>query len=154
MNWYLEEILQKMKNSWNNRSFAYSFIKFPPPPTPPSAPTIIEVVDDIEEIEETVIQSTETDQESVIDAPIIAVDEVVVEVEEEGITVPFAVMEDVPIFPGCDQAPTTREGPVFNKKFKNTWERISNIHRLPLRWAFMERCMCSLSSIPKAIIPR
>jgi protein TonB len=35
----------------------------PPPPPPPAAPEVIEVVEDEEEVEETVIESTETDQD-------------------------------------------------------------------------------------------
>lgn len=69
-----------------------------PPPPPPPAPEIIEVVEDEEEVEETVIESTETDQEE----EIIEVEEVEV-VEEEVIEeVPFSVIEDAPIFPGCE----------------------------------------------------
>ena len=70
----------------------------PPPPPPPAAPEVIEVVEDEEEIEETVIESTETDQEE----EIIEVEEVEVEEVEEDIEVPFAVIENVPIFPGCE----------------------------------------------------
>jgi len=40
-------------------------IKTPPPP-PPMATQVIEVVEDDEEVEETVIESTETDQEEII----------------------------------------------------------------------------------------
>ena len=36
----------------------------PPPPPPPPAPEIIEVVEDEEEVEETVIESTETEQDT------------------------------------------------------------------------------------------
>ena len=39
----------------------------PPPPPPPPAPEIIEVVEDEEEVEETVIESTETDQEEIVE---------------------------------------------------------------------------------------
>ena len=68
----------------------------PPPPPPPPAPEIIEVVEDEEEIEETIIESTETDQEEIVE---------IVEVEEEfeDVDVPFAVIEDVPIYPGCER---------------------------------------------------
>ena len=70
----------------------------PPPPPPPPAPEIIEVVEDEEEVEETIIESTETNQEEIVE-----VEEVeVVEEEEEIGDVPFAVIEDVPIFPGCE----------------------------------------------------
>jgi protein TonB len=39
----------------------------PPPPPPPPAPEVIEVVEDEEEVEETVIESTETDQEEIVE---------------------------------------------------------------------------------------
>ncbi len=70
----------------------------PPPPPPPAAPEEIEIVEDEEEVEETVIESTEVDQET----EIIEVEEVEVEEVEEDIDVPFSVIENVPIFPGCE----------------------------------------------------
>jgi protein TonB len=70
--------------------------KTPPPPPPPPAPEVIEVVEDDEEVEEVVIESTETDQNEVVEV------EEVEEVEEEIGDVPFAVIESVPIFPGCE----------------------------------------------------
>jgi protein TonB len=73
-------------------------IKTPPPPPPPAAPEIIEIVEDEVEVEETVIESTETSQEE----EIIEVEDVEVEEVEEDVDVPFAVIEDVPIFPGCE----------------------------------------------------
>ncbi|MDC6367273.1 MULTISPECIES: energy transducer TonB [Flavobacteriaceae] len=75
-------------------------IKTPPPPPPPAAPEVIEVVEDEEEVEETVIESTETSQEE----EVIEVEEVEVEEIDEDISVPFAVIEDVPVFPGCEKA--------------------------------------------------
>jgi len=69
-----------------------------PPPPPPPAPEIIEVVEDEKEVEETEIQSTETSQEEIVEV----VDVVEAPVEEEIADVPFAVIEDVPIFPGCE----------------------------------------------------
>ncbi len=72
----------------------------PPPPPPPPAPEVIEVVEDEAEIEETIIESTETDQEE----EIVEVEEVEVAEEEEVIAdVPFAVIENVPAFPGCEK---------------------------------------------------
>jgi protein TonB len=70
----------------------------PPPPPPPPAPEIIEVVEDEEEVEETVIESTETE----MDTEIVEVEEVEVEEVEEDLEVPFAVIENVPVFPGCE----------------------------------------------------
>ncbi|MGB5556358.1 MAG: energy transducer TonB [Flavobacteriaceae bacterium] len=78
-------------------------IKTPPPPPPPAAPEVIEIVEDEAEIEETIIESTEISQETVIDAPV-AVEDVEVEDIEEEVTVPFAIIENVPIFPGCEYA--------------------------------------------------
>lgn len=71
----------------------------PPPPPPPAAPEVIEIVEDEEEVEETVIESTETDQEE----EIVEIEEVEVEEVEEDIEVPFAVIENVPIYPGCEK---------------------------------------------------
>ena len=45
-------------------------------------------------LKETIIESTETDQEEII------IEDIEVEEEFEDIDVPFAVIEDVPIFPG------------------------------------------------------
>ncbi|HZW63120.1 MAG TPA: energy transducer TonB [Flavobacteriaceae bacterium] len=70
----------------------------PPPPPPPAAPEVIEVVEDEEEVEETVIESTETSQEE----EIVEIEEVEVEEVEEEVDVPFAVIENVPVFPGCE----------------------------------------------------
>lgn len=85
-------------------------IKTPPPPPPPAAPEIIEVVEDEEEVEETVIESTETSQEE----EVIEVADVEVEEVEEDIDVPFAVIQDVPIFPGCENEPKNKLRDCFN----------------------------------------
>ena len=69
----------------------------PPPPPPPPAPEVIEVVEDEEEVEETVIESSETNEDEIIE-----VEEVEIEEEIDDVYVPFAVIEDVPIFPGCE----------------------------------------------------
>ena len=72
----------------------------PPPPPPPPAPEVIEVVEDEEEVEETIIESTETNQNE----EIVEIEEIE-EVEEEEIAdVPFAVIENVPVYPGCENA--------------------------------------------------
>ena len=72
----------------------------PPPPPPPPAPEVIEVMEDEEEVEETIIESTETNQEE----KIVEVKEIKEEVVEEEIAdVPFAVIENVPIYPGCEK---------------------------------------------------
>lgn len=68
--------------------------KTPPPP----APDKIEVVQDEEEVEETVIESTETNEKQAVEV------KQIIEVEEEEDViedVPFAIIEDVPVYPGC-----------------------------------------------------
>lgn len=87
-------------------------IKTPPPPPPPAAPEVIEVVEDEEDVEETVIESTETSQEE----EIIEIDDIEVEEVEEDIDVPFSVIEDVPIFPGCEGASDKRA--CFNEQMQ------------------------------------
>ena len=71
----------------------------PPPQPPPPAPEVIQVVEDEAEVEETIIESTETNQmEEIVDI------EEIEEVEEEIADVPFAVIENVPVYPGCENA--------------------------------------------------
>lgn len=73
----------------------------PPPPPPPSlAQQVIEVIEDDLDIEETIVESTETNQDQKI-LEIQDIEEVVAE-EEEIVNIPFAVIEDVPIYPGCE----------------------------------------------------
>jgi len=83
-------------------------IKTAPPPPPPAAPEVIEVIDDNEEIEETIIESTEINQETIIDN-VIDVEDVVVEEIEEEVSVPFSVIENVPIYPGCETLKSNKE---------------------------------------------
>ena len=83
-------------------------IKTAPPPPPPAAPEVIEVVEDTEEIEETIIESTESSQDDVVHE-VMDVDDVEAAEEEEEIIVPFAVIENVPIFPGCESATNNEE---------------------------------------------
>jgi len=69
-----------------------------PPPPPPPAPEVIEVVEDEKEVEETVLESTETDENEAVEFEEI---EEVVEEEDVAEDVPFAIIEDAPVFPGC-----------------------------------------------------
>lgn len=86
----------------------------PPPPPPAASPEIITVVEDVEEIEETVIESTETDQEESVE--IVEISEVAIEEVEEDIEVPFAVVESVPIYPGCEGGNKKELRDCFQKK--------------------------------------
>ncbi len=95
----------------------------PPPPPPPPAPEVIEVVEDEEVVEETVIESTETNEDEIIE-----VEEVEIEEVEEDIDVPFAVIEDVPIFPGCEKVSKDKRRDCFQEKMNN---HIRNNFRYP-----------------------
>ena len=83
----------------------------PPPPPPPPAPEVLEVVEDEEEVEETIIESTETDQEEIIE-----VEDVEVEEEFDDDPVPFAVIEDVPIYPGCENVAKSERRNCFQEQ--------------------------------------
>jgi|TARA_B110000093_G_scaffold38667_1_gene40688 protein TonB len=93
----------------------------PPPPPPPAAPEVIEVVEDEEEVEETVIESTETDQEEEIEIEDLEVEEI-----EEDIEVPFAVIENVPIFPGCDKGNNAERRKCMSQKITKFVQRKFN----------------------------
>ncbi|BFP41183.1 hypothetical protein FGF1_20280 [Flavobacteriaceae bacterium GF1] len=92
-------------------------VKVEAPPPPPNAPDVIEIVDDVADIEETIIETTESSQETYIEDVVVRVDDVAVEEVEEEISVPFAVIEKAPIFPGCEGMETEEEKrECFNQK--------------------------------------
>ncbi len=91
-------------------------------PPPPPAPQIRQVVEDEEEVEETVIKSTETDQEEEI------IEEVEVMEEEVDVDVPFTIIEDVPLFPGCENVKKSERRNCFQEKIQR---HISKNFRYP-----------------------
>jgi protein TonB len=93
----------------------------PPPPPPPAAPEVIEVVEDEEEVEETVIESTETDQEEEIEVEEIEIEEFVEDVE-----VPFAVIENVPEYPGCERGSNAEKRKCMSDKIAKFVQRKFN----------------------------
>ncbi|MDN3666538.1 energy transducer TonB [Algibacter miyuki] len=94
--------------------------KIPPAPAPPPivVSQSIEIVDDMVEIEETVIESTETGQDDAISEHIVAVGDVIVERMEEEVEVAFAVIEEVPVFPGCEGLDRAQTKACFQKKMQ------------------------------------
>ena len=72
------------------------------PQAMPVAPEIIEVVKNNTKIEEAILQSTETNENVAINQ-IVKSDNINEVVEEEVVAedIPFAVIEEVPVFPGC-----------------------------------------------------
>ncbi|MBE7629206.1 energy transducer TonB [Tenacibaculum piscium] len=86
---------------------------------PPPAPDKIEVVEDEKEVEETVIESTETDESEAVEVEDI---EEVVEEEEVVEDVPFSIIEEVPIFPGCTGSKAEKKA-CLNKKLQKHVQR-------------------------------
>ena len=85
-----------------------------PPPPPPEQQVVeqIKEVEDDADIEETVIENTDTDEEEVIEE----VEDVEVEEEEEDLApVPFNLIEDAPVFPGCESKPKSQRKKCFTE---------------------------------------
>lgn len=89
---------------------------------PPPAPEKIEVVEDEKEVEETIIESTETDESEEI---VVEDIEEVEEVEEVVEDVPFAIIEEVPVFPGCTGTKQQKKD-CLNKKLQRHVQRNFN----------------------------
>ncbi|CEN42498.1 energy transducer TonB [Capnocytophaga canis] len=87
----------------------FAMEEFTPPPPPPPPPPVVEdvkVVENEEQIEETIISSTETTKEEVV----AKVEEIeVVDEPEEEVDVPFTIIEDKPMFEGCEKLKTKKE---------------------------------------------
>lgn len=93
-------------------------VNTPPPPPPPVAiQESIKIVEDVVEIEETIIESTETDQSDKIADPIEVADVAVEDVEED-VEVPFSVIEDIPVFPGCEHVAKSQRRACFQEKME------------------------------------
>ena len=83
----------------------------PPPPPPPSVIDDIKILEDEDEAEETVIESSETNQEEeIVEVEAIEVDEV-----EEDVEVPFSVIENVPEYPGCEKGTNSEKRKCMSK---------------------------------------
>lgn len=80
-----------------------------PPPALPVVPTKIEVVENEDSIIETIIETSESSQ----DTQIMEVSDIVVEEVEEEVNVNWVTIEEVPIFPGCEKEEDKRA--CFNK---------------------------------------
>lgn len=92
-------------------------LNVPPPPPPPIVVSeSIQVVEDVENVEETIIESTEVTQDDAIEERVVDVSDVEVEEVEEYVEVPFSVIEDVPLFPGCEKVKKSERRACFQKK--------------------------------------
>ena len=70
----------------------------PPPPPPPAAPNLIEIAENDDDIVEVIMDTNESDQEK----EVMKVNEVVFVDEEEEVDVIWTTIEEVPVFPGCE----------------------------------------------------
>lgn len=77
-------------------------LEIKPPPPPPPAPEQITVIENDVEIEETILESTETDEHEAVEYNE-DLNDIAEVVEEEVVEeVPFAIIEEAPVFPGCN----------------------------------------------------
>lgn len=90
------------------------------PPPPPPAPEVIQVVDNKQIIEDRKIETTEVNENK----PVVVAqtssnygDEggTAEEIDEE---LPFAVIEDAPIFPGCENVPKNQRSACFEEQIR------------------------------------
>jgi protein TonB len=88
----------------------------PPPPPPPAVQEAIKIIEDIAEVQETVIESSETNQNEAIAERVVNVVEIKVADVEEDVEVAFAVIEDVPVFPGCEGLSKKETKDCFQRK--------------------------------------
>lgn len=88
------------------------------PPPPPPAPEVIQVVEDKIVIEEKKIETTEVDENK----PVVVVqasnfgDEGGTSDEVFDEEIPFAVIEQIPIFPGCENVPKSKQLECFQEQ--------------------------------------
>lgn len=89
------------------------------PPPPPPAPEVIQIVDNKQVIEEKKIEVTEVNENKPV---------VVTQAsnygseggtaEEDDTEIPFAVIEDAPIFPGCENVPKAQRSACFQDQIQ------------------------------------
>lgn len=92
-----------------------------PPPKEPPPPEVIEVVEDDIELEiELEIDDMETDEDEII--------EIVEEEETSDEVFTFAVVEDKPVFPGCEDVPKAEREICFQQKLT---QHINSVFKYP-----------------------
>lgn len=94
-------------------------LKLPPPP---AAPDVIEIAPDDDPVIETLVQSSELNR----DEPVLDVSDIRVDKVDEEEEIPFSVVDEVPVFPGCEDA--TDKQACFNEKMQ---EHVKKIFRYP-----------------------
>ncbi len=95
-----------------NEEVPITEFKLPDPPKPPQAPPVLEVIENDEPIIESVIDIPESDQET----EVLKLEDIEVAEEPVPDTVIFKLIEEVPIFPGCENEKDKRV--CFNQMMK------------------------------------
>ena len=86
-------------SSLNNQNIDNPFADYSFTPPPPAPPQEIELIEDEELIEEDIVEISDPELEQ----EVVEVEDIEVEEFEEDVEVPFAVVEDAPIFLGCEK---------------------------------------------------
>jgi len=80
-----------------------------PPPPPPPAPEIIDVVKNNTKVDEVVLESTESDETVAVKPVTVENIKEVTEDEDVEQDIPFAIIENAPVFPGCKGAKAAKK---------------------------------------------
>lgn len=75
-----------------------------PPPKLPEAPEILDIKENDAPVEEDDIAPTESDEDAIVE-----VTDIVEASEDEPVTVPYEFLENVPVFPGCENLDSNQE---------------------------------------------
>ena len=91
----------------------------PPPPPPVAEPEVLQVVDDKVEVK-VEIQHTETNKnEKVAEAAPVIERGPATEPDDDNVVVPFAVIEDKPMFEACKDLPKDKQDACFKQQLDN-----------------------------------
>lgn len=87
------------------------------PPPPPPAPEVIQIVDNKQVLEEKKIETTEVEEkQAVVVNTASSYGEEGGTAEESDEEIPFAVIEDIPVFPGCENVPKAKRLECFQEQ--------------------------------------
>jgi len=86
-----------------------------PPPPPPPAPEVLDVVQNNAQVDEVILASTEADENTAVKPVNIKDIKVVKEDEEVVPDIPFAIIENPPVFPGCKGSKAAKKKCFENK---------------------------------------
>ena len=109
-------------------------LKTPPPPPLRLAPKDIEIVDNEKEVVETVIASSEMNKDEIVETV-----EVIDDFED--LDIPFEIIEDVPIFPGCEKVDKSQRRNCFQEKMRKHIRKNFRYPEIPKNWEFKEEFM-------------